>query len=475
MSQTEGMIHRFRQGEDYFVLDVASGGVHHVDKMAYDLIGALAPPLGERLPESVMAALSEYPAEELEECYGEIYELFCDGILFSADDYEKYAEISVKAPIKALCLHVSHDCNLRCSYCFAQTGDFGMGRKTMTPEIGKKAIDFLIEHSAGRENLELDFFGGEPLMAWDTVTAVVDYARSVEQKHGKKFRFTVTTNGLLLDDEKIEYINREMSNCVLSLDGRKEVNDRNRPTPNGKGCYDALVPKYRKLVRSRTQPNRTDYYVRGTFTKQNLDFAEDVFHIASLGFSQLSVEPVAAPPEMPYAIAEEDLPEIFRNYDRIYDVMAEGLRKNGEKPFNFFHFMIDLNQGPCVIKRLRGCGCGNEYVAIAPDGEIYPCHQFVGIEQWKLGNLSDGVLNREIMDYFAKTHIYSKADCAKCWARFYCSGGCNANGFVYEGDVRKPMKLQCATMRKRIECGIALGVLQRELKEADGERAALAN
>ncbi|MCM1335218.1 MAG: thioether cross-link-forming SCIFF peptide maturase [Eubacterium sp.] len=459
------MIHRFRQGERYFVLDVASGGVHSVDRMAYDLIGALTPPLGETLPASVAAALGEYPADELNECYAEVYALYRAGTLFSRDDYQKYAELSVKAPIKALCLHVSHDCNLRCRYCFAQTGDFGTGRKTMTPEMGKRAIDFLIEHSAGRENLELDFFGGEPLMAWDTVTAVVEYARSVEQKHGKKFRFTITTNGLLLDDEKIEYINREMSNCVLSLDGRREVNDRIRLTPNEKGCYDALIPKYQKLVRSRTNPGRTDYYVRGTFTKYNLDFAEDVLHIASLGFSQLSVEPVTAPPEEPYAITEEDLPEIYRNYDRLYEIMAERLLSDGKKPFNFFHFMIDLKQGPCAIKRLRGCGCGNEYVAVTPDGEIYPCHQFVGIDEWKLGNLSEGIVKPEIMEYFAKTHIYSKEDCGTCWARFYCSGGCNANGFIYEGDVRKPMKLQCAMMKKRIECGIALGALLEEVKE----------
>lgn len=464
MSTTDGMIHRFRQGENYFVLDVASGGVHMVDRMAYDLIGALEPPLGERLSDSVIGALGEYPAEELRLCYAEIYELYRNGMLFSTDDYRKYAEMSIKAPIKALCLHVSHDCNLRCRYCFAQTGDFGTGRKIMTPETGKKAIDFLIERSAGRENLELDFFGGEPLMAWDTVTAVVDYARSVEQKYKKNFRFTITTNGLLLDDEKIDYINREMSNCVLSLDGRREVNDRIRLTPNGKGCYDALIPKYQKLVRERTRPGRTDYYVRGTFTKENLDFVEDVLHIASLGFSQLSVEPVTAPLEEPYAITEADLPEIFRNYDRLYDIMAEGVLRDGKKPFNFFHYMIDLKQGPCAVKRLRGCGCGNEYVAVTPDGEIYPCHQFVGMERWKLGNLSDGTLDAEIMEYFAKTHIYSKRDCGECWARFYCSGGCNANGYVYEGDVRKPMKLQCAMMKKRIECGIALSALLEEEK-----------
>ncbi len=458
-------IHRFHQGDNYIVLDVNSGGVHVVDKIVYDLLGFLTPPLDAKLPEAVAKALSEYPREELEECYDEILELYKNGILFSTDEYRRYAEMSIKAPIKAMCLHVSHDCNLRCKYCFAETGDFGTGRKLMTPETGRKAIDFLIEHSAGRQNLELDFFGGEPLMAWETVTSTVDYARSVEKQHGKNFRFTITTNGMLLDDEKIEYINREMSNCVLSLDGRKEINDNIRITANNKGSYDLIVPKFKKLVEGRTNPGRTDYYVRGTFTKYNLDFVEDVLHIASLGFPQLSVEPVTAPADADYAIGEKDLPVIFKGYDRLYDIMAESVEKTGKKPFNFFHFMIDLQQGPCAVKRLRGCGCGNEYVAVTPDGDIYPCHQFVGIDEWKMGNIYDGKVNGEIADYFAKTHIYSKQGCSECWARFYCSGGCNANGFVYEGDVRKPMPQQCELMRKRIECGIALGVKMEQCKE----------
>ncbi len=458
-------IHRFHQGDNYIVLDVNSGGVHVVDKIVYDLLGFLTPPLENKLPEAVAKALPEYPREELDECYDEIYELYRDGILFSTDEYRKYAEMSVKAPIKAMCLHVSHDCNLRCKYCFAETGDFGTGRKLMTPETGRKAIDFLIEHSAGRQNLELDFFGGEPLMAWDTVTSTVDYARSVEKEHGKNFRFTITTNGMLLDDGKIEYINREMSNCVLSLDGRKEVNDNIRITPNNKGSYDIIVPKFKKLVEGRTNPGRTDYYVRGTFTKFNLDFVEDVLHIASLGFPQLSVEPVTAPEDMDYAITEKDLPIIFKGYDRLYDIMASEVEKTGRKPFNFFHFMIDLQQGPCAIKRLRGCGCGNEYVAVTPDGDIYPCHQFVGIDEWKMGNIYEGKINGDIANYFAKTHIYSKEGCADCWAKFYCSGGCNAGSFIYEGDVRKPMPLQCELMRKRIECGIALGVKLEQANE----------
>lgn len=458
-------IHRFRQGGENIVLDVNSGGVHIVDDIVYDMTGYLEPPLSEEMPAELTAKMSAYSESELRECYAEIYELYKDGILYSADEYRKYADIAVKAPIKAMCLHVSHDCNLRCKYCFAATGDFGTGRKIMTPETGRKAIDFLIEKSMGRQNLELDFFGGEPLMAWETVKATVDYARSVEKQHGKNFRFTITTNGMLLDDEKIDYINREMSNCVLSLDGRKEVNDDIRVTPNGKGCYDIIVPKYKKLVGGRVNEGRTDYYVRGTFTKYNLDFSEDVKHIAGLGFYQLSVEPVSAPSDKPWAITEDDLPAIYEQYDRLYEIMADSVEKTGKKPFNFFHYMIDLNQGPCAVKRLRGCGCGNEYVAVTPDGDIYPCHQFVGIDEWKMGNIYTGDVDPKIAEYFAKTHIYSKQGCSDCWARFYCSGGCNANGFIYEGDVRTPHKIQCAMMKKRVECGIALGVKL-------GERAA---
>lgn len=409
--------------------------------------------MSENCPESVYAALPQYNRKEISECYGELYGLYKAGALFSDDEYRKFADMKLNAPIKALCLHVSHDCNLRCKYCFAETGDFGTGRKIMPVETGKKAIDFLIEKSTGRENLELDFFGGEPLMAWETVVETVKYARSIEKQHGKNFRFTMTTNGVLLDDEKIDYINKEMVNCVLSLDGRKEVNDRIRVTPNDKGSYDTIVPKFQKLVNSRKNENRTDYYVRGTFTAYNLDFTDDVLHINELGFDQISVEPAVTDENLPYSIKTSDLPRVFSEYDRLYEVM-----KNDPHKFNFFHFMLDLDQGPCAIKRLRGCGCGNEYVAVTPDGEIYPCHQFVGIEQWKMGNIFDGIINQDIKEYFSKTHIYSKTGCGDCWARFYCSGGCNANSFIYEHDVRKPYPLACEMMKKRIECAIALKV-----------------
>lgn len=452
----ETRIHKYKQGNKYIVLDINSGGVHLVDEMIYKMLDFICPKAGDKdigiTAEELKEKLPEYEIGDIKECLEELNELYKDKVLFSEDEYRQYADKTLNAPIKAMCLHVSHDCNLRCEYCFAETGDFGTGRKIMTPETGKKAIDFLIEKSFGRENLELDFFGGEPLMAWDTVMQTVDYARSIEKRHGKNFRFTITTNGLLLDDEKIEYINREMSNCVLSLDGRKEVNDRIRFTPNRKGCYDIIVPKFKKLVEGRTKEGRTDYYIRGTFTRYNLDFANDILHMAELGFKQLSVEPVVTDSKFPYAITAEDLPVIFKEYDRLYEIM-----ENDPDKFNFFHFKIDLNQGPCAIKRLRGCGCGNEYVAVTPDGEVFPCHQFVGMEEWKMGNISDGIINRDIKDYFAKTHIYSKQGCSDCWARFYCSGGCNANSFQYEGDVQKPNKLACEMQKKRIECGIALG------------------
>ncbi len=455
----ETRIHKYKQGDAYIVLDVNSGGVHTVDETVYNMLDYICPQKGSETlgvtAEELSKKLPQYAPSDIAECLEELESLYHDGILFSEDEYRQYADKTLNAPIKAMCLHVSHDCNLRCEYCFAETGDFGTGRKIMTPETGKKAIDFLIEKSCGRENLELDFFGGEPLMAWDTVTETVDYARSIEKQHGKNFRFTITTNGVLLDDDKIEYINREMSNCVLSLDGRKEVNDRIRRTPNGKGSYDAIVPKFQKLVAARKNKGRTDYYVRATFTRYNLDFVNDVLHMAELGFKELSAEPVVTDPELPYAITEKELPAVFSEYDRLYEVMRENPGK-----FDFFHFMIDLDQGPCAIKRLRGCGCGNEYVAVTPDGDVYPCHQFVGMEDWKMGSIFEGVIDKNIKDYFAKTHIYSKQGCSDCWARFYCSGGCNANSFQYEGDVQKPNKIACEMQKKRIECGIALKALK---------------
>ena len=405
--------------------------------------------------------------EELLETWDALLELQEHGLLFSPDDYEQFADLMTKAPIKSMCINISHDCNLRCEYCFAAKGDFGQGRCLMPLETAKKAIDFIIANSGTRRNLEVDFFGGEPLMNFDVVKKTVEYARSIEKKFNKNFRFTITTNGLLLDDEKIDYINREMNNAVLSLDGRKEVNDRLRVTPNGKGCYDTIVPKYQKLVAGRGEK---DYYIRGTFTKYNLDFTNDVLHYRDLGFDQLSIEPVVSDPKLDYSIKDEDLPRVFEEYERLAQTMINSRRKGDY--YNFFHFMIDLNQGPCAIKRLRGCGCGNEYVAVTPQGDIYPCHQFVGMEQFKMGNLNDGTFNNDMKLDFAKANVYSKENCRDCWAKFYCSGGCNANNFQYEGDIRKSHKTSCALEKKRLECAIMIKAALSEDSddmECDGE------
>ncbi|MBE6840121.1 MAG: thioether cross-link-forming SCIFF peptide maturase [Ruminococcus sp.] len=446
------MIHKYKLGGFNIVLDVNSGGVHIVDEITYNMLDNVEPPFAEKCPEKAMQKLSQfYSVEDIESCYNEIVELYNDGILFSEDDYEKYANYSVASPVKAMCLNIAHDCNLRCKYCFASTGDFGKGRKLMTFETGKKAIDFMLEKSLDRKNLELDFFGGEPLMNFDVVKQIVEYARSKEAEYDKKFRFTITTNGLLLDDDKMEFINKEMSNVVLSIDGRKSVNDYMRIRVDGSGCYDKIMPAFKKLVSLRGDK---EYYVRGTFTKHNLDFADDAFDLYNNGFDQISVEPVVCEATEDYAITEKELPAIFKEYENLAERILENERKGGK--FNFFHFMLDLDQGPCAIKRLRGCGCGNDYVAVTPDGDIYPCHQFVGIEEFKMGNIDEGTFNTEIKSYFSKTHVYTKPECKKCWAKFYCSGGCNANNFQYAGDVHNVHKLSCQLMKKRLECAIML-------------------
>ncbi|MBQ8120713.1 MAG: thioether cross-link-forming SCIFF peptide maturase, partial [Ruminococcus sp.] len=375
-----------------------------------------------------------------------------DKILFSEDDYEKFALTSVASPIKAMCLHVSHDCNLRCKYCFASTGDYKEGRMLMSLETGKKALDFLIEKSGDRKFLEVDFFGGEPTLNFDVVKQLVEYGRSREAEANKKFRFTITTNGILLTDDMIEFINKEMNNVVLSIDGRKEVNDRVRVRVDGSGSYDRILPNFKKVVESRGKDK--DWYVRGTYTKYNLDFSNDVMHLFEQGFDQISVEPVMADPSMPYAITQADLPRIFDEYEELMKKITEV--RNSGKFINFFHFMLDLDQGPCAIKRLRGCGCGNEYVAIAPNGDIYPCHQFVGNEEYKMGSLNDGSFNDDMKAEFAAAHVYSKPECKKCWAKFYCSGGCNANNYIYAGDIHNAYKLSCEIQKKRLECAILM-------------------
>lgn len=446
------MIHKFKQNGMYILLDVNSGGVHIIDELTYDLLDYVSDPPAEECPQAAIEALSgKYSAADLRECYAELYSLYKDKILFSEDDYEKYALSAVASPVKAMCLLIAQDCNLRCEYCFAGKGDYGKGRTLMDFETGKKAIDFLIQKSANRRNLELDFFGGEPLMNFNVVKQIVEYARKQEKLHDKNFRFTITTNGTLLSDDKIEFINKEMYNVVLSVDGRKCVNDRMRKRVDGKGSYDLFMPKFKKLVEKRGDK---EYYVRGTYTKYNMDFTEDILSLYDEGFDQISIEPVMADPNEPYALTAADLPRIFEEYEKLSDKIKE-IRANG-KFINFFHFMLDLDQGPCAIKRLRGCGCGNEYVAISPDGDIYPCHQFVGIDEYKMGSLNDGTFDTEMKMDFARAHVYSKPECRKCWAKFYCSGGCNANNYIYAGDIHNAYKLSCDIEKKRLECAIAL-------------------
>lgn len=448
------MIHKFVNNGIQVALDVNSGAVHVLDDATFALLDYAGEQMPELLPGEAVAALSgRFSIAALEEAWGELRELYEQGLLFSPDSYAAYQAACKPAPVKSMCLNIAHDCNLRCKYCFASTGDFGGGRMLMPFEVGKSAIDFLIRNSANRRNLEVDFFGGEPLMNFDVVRRLVEYARAEEKKHNKNFRFTITTNGLLLDDDKIDFINHEMSNVVLSIDGRREVNDRMRVRADGTGCYDAILPKFKKLCEKRGYEN---YYVRGTFTRENLDFMQDVLALADEGFDQISVEPVIGVEDEPYAIREEDLPRIFAEYDALSKEIIR--RKKAGKGFNFFHFMIDLEHGPCAIKLLRGCGCGNEYVAVTPNGDFYPCHQFVGHEEWKMGNVltQTGVYESAMKTDFSHANIYTKKTCGECWARFFCSGGCNANNSAFNGDILNPLSISCEMERKRVECALMI-------------------
>ncbi len=437
------MVHTFSVLGCNIAVDVNSGAVHVLDELSYRLLKAA----GE--DSETMPILSDVNQEDAKNAWQELMELKEQGLLFTPMDYvDPSTAVPENAPVKALCLHVAHDCNLRCKYCFASTGDFGIGRKIMPPEIAKRAIDWVVKKSGKRHNIEVDFFGGEPLMAMDTVKETVAYARAHEAEWGKHFRFTMTTNGVLLNNENIEYFNENMDNCVLSLDGRKEVNDKNRVTVNGKGSYDLIVPKFLKLIQERSKDK--DYYVRGTFTRDNLDFTNDVLSIADLGVDSISVEPVTADENDPYSLREEDLPVIFKEYEKLARIMLK------RKDFNFFHFNIDLSQGPCVIKRMRGCGAGCEYVAVTPDGDLYPCHQFVGKNEYCMGNVLTNEFNTEISEQFAALNIYTREDCQNCWARFYCSGGCSAANLNANGDMKKPYRLGCEMQKKRLECAIAM-------------------
>ncbi len=449
------MIHKYELNGLYILLDVYSGAIHIIDKLCFELLDWLSAEdmAGETCPAQALDALTgRYDPQNISEAYDEFCSLYKAGQLFSKDDYGIFAEKITSAPIKAMCLHITHDCNLRCEYCFAAKGDFGRGRKLMDFETGKRAIDFLIKHSADRHHLEVDFFGGEPLMNMEVVKQLVSYARSLEDAHNKKFRFTLTTNGLLLNDEHVTFINGEMSNVVLSIDGRREINDSLRVTPGKKGSYDVIVPKYKELVKRRGADK--DYYVRGTFTRLNPDFTKDVLHLYDLGFDQISVEPVVSNETLPYALREEDLPRIYEEYETLAKTVLE--MKRGGSKINFFHFMMELDGGPCAIKRLLGCGCGNEYVAVTPEGDLYPCHQFVGIEDYKMGSVLSGEIDREMKERFSKTSIYHKPLCRDCWAKFYCSGGCNANNLQYAGNITTPHEMSCRLEKKRLECAIMI-------------------
>lgn len=457
------MIHQYKNNGYNIVMDVNSGSVHVVEDVVYDAIKLLDAELPEmeepaKLPEDLAGQVKErltatYGGTDVQEALEDIQELIDAGQLFTKDIYQNYITDfkNRETVVKALCLHIAHDCNLACQYCFAEEGEYHGRRALMSFEVGKKALDFLVANSGNRRNLEVDFFGGEPLMNWEVVKQLVEYGRSLEEPNNKKFRFTLTTNGILLNDEVEEFCNREMSNVVLSLDGRREVNDKMRPSRNGKSSYDVIVPKFQKLAESRNQMN---YYVRGTFTRNNLDFSEDALHFADLGFKQMSIEPVVSLPEEPYSIREEDLPKIMEEYDKLAVEYIK--RKKEGRGFNFFHFMIDLQQGPCVAKRLSGCGSGTEYLAVTPWGDLYPCHQFVGEEEFLLGNVDTGVTNTEIRDEFKLCNVYAKDKCRDCFARFYCSGGCAANSHKFHGSITDAYDIGCEMQKKRIECAIMI-------------------
>ena len=457
------MIHQYRNNGYNIVMDVYSGSVHVVDDVCYDVIaklnGSETEPTAGTLKETgvkdqlLQSLGNKYEASDIEDALSDVIELTEGGQLFVKDTYECMIEEvkKRKTVVKALCLHIAHDCNLACKYCFAEEGEYHGRRALMSFEVGKKALDFLIANSGNRRNLEVDFFGGEPLMNWQVVKDLVAYGREQEKLHNKKFRFTLTTNGVLLNDEVMEFCNKEMGNVVLSVDGRKEVHDYMRPFRKGAGSYDLVIPKFQKFAESR---NQDKYYVRGTFTHHNLDFSKDVLHLADLGFKQISVEPVVAADTEEYAIREEDIPQIMEEYDALAKEMIA--REKAGKGFNFFHFMIDLTGGPCVYKRLSGCGSGTEYLAVTPWGDFYPCHQFVGEEQFLMGNVDEGITRPEIRDQFGKCNVYTKEACKDCFARFYCSGGCAANAYHFQKDINGNYGIGCELQRKRVECAIMI-------------------
>ncbi len=465
------MIHQYKNNGYNIVLDVNSGSVHVVDDVVYDVIPlveeALEAGAGEEECRKMLLSKlgGSYESGDIFDAYEQVMELKEAGMLYAPDIYENYIIDFKKREtvVKALCLHIAHDCNLACKYCFAEEGEYHGRRALMSFEVGKKALDFLVRNSGNRVNLEVDFFGGEPLMNWQVVKDLVAYGRSLEEPYHKKFRFTLTTNGILLNDEVLEFVNKEMANVVLSIDGRKEVHDLMRPFRGGQGSYDRIVPKFQRVAESRDQMN---YYVRGTFTRNNLDFSRDVLHLADLGFKQISVEPVVAAPEDDYALREEDIAGLCEEYDRLAAELLN--RKKQGKGVNFFHFMIDLEGGPCVAKRLSGCGSGTEYLAVTPWGDLYPCHQFVGKEEFLMGNVDEGITRTDIRDEFKTCNVYAKDKCKSCFAKFYCSGGCAANSYNFKGQINDVYDLGCELQRKRIECAI---MIKAALADLEGEES----
>ena len=456
------MIHQYKLNGYNIVIDVASGAVHSVDEVAYDAIAMFEDKTREEITAALLEKYKDEPdvtAEEISDLLDAIQSLKDNGKLFTKDTYEGVTfNMKNREPvIKALCLHVSHACNLNCEYCFAAQGKYHGQSSLMSFEVGRRALDFLIENSGSRRNLEVDFFGGEPLLNFDVVKQLVAYARSVEKEKNKNFRFTLTTNGMLIDDDVIEFCNRECHNVVLSLDGRKEIHDAKRPTPSGGGSYDIILPKFKKLVEAR---NGKGYYMRGTFTHANTDFTNDIFHMADLGFTELSMEPVVCKPTDPYALTDDDLPVLLEQYEILAKEMIR--RRRAGNGFTFYHYMIDLKAGPCIYKRISGCGSGTEYLAVTPTGDLYPCHQFVGDKKYLMGNVWDGVLNKEIRGEFANCNAYSREECKDCWARLYCSGGCAANAYHATGSVEGIYEYGCKLFRKRMECAIMMEVEKQD-------------
>ena len=458
------MIHQYKLGGFNIVLDICSGAVHAVDDIAYDIIELFEKETKENIVSTLGNKYNDVDINEIEDCYNQIEELKNEGSLFTEDTFEPMAGVlkeKTAGVVKALCLHVAHTCNLNCEYCFASQGKYNGERAVMSFETGKRALDFLIENSGTRTNLEVDFFGGEPLMNWQVVKDLVKYARSIEKEHNKNFRFTLTTNGVLVDDEVIDFANKEMSNVVLSLDGRKEIHDAYRVDYNGQGSWEKIVPKFQKFVEKRGNQN---YYMRGTFTHANPDFLEDIKVMLDLGFTELSMEPVVCAPGEKAELTEADLPIVLEQYEKLAELMLE--RKKEGRPFTFYHYMIDLKGGPCIYKRISGCGSGTEYMAVTPWGDLYPCHQFVGDEKYKLGDIFTGVSNKEIQNEFLSCNVYERKECKDCWARLYCSGGCAANAYHSTGSIKGVYKYGCELFKKRMECAIMLAIAN-ELSEEE--------